>query len=63
MNGTIELLRREIAGDRTAFEERIDELADLGLSAASDANVVARAAVALHHGYGALESALARLTG
>ena len=62
MNGAIEVLRLEIAGDRAAFEGRVDELGSLGLSPATDdPNVLARAAMELHHAYGALESALARI--
>lgn len=62
MNGSIEMLRLEVASDRAAFEARADELEALELSATTeDENVLARAAVALHHAYGAIESALARI--
>lgn len=62
MIGKYEVLRLEIAADRRAFEERAGELEDLVLAAgASDPNVLARAAVALHHAYSAVESALARI--
>ena len=62
MNGTLQLLRQELRSDLEAFAARVAELAALPLSASTDdANLLARAAVALHHAYGAFESALARI--
>lgn len=62
MNGGLQVLRLELRSDRDAFAARSDELAGLSLSASTgDANLLARAAVALHHAYGAFESALARI--
>lgn len=62
MNGTIQVLRLEIASDRQAFEERAEELAGLALTPQTDdPNLLARAAVALHHAYGAIEAALTRI--
>ncbi len=62
MKGRLQLLRQEIRSDAAAFAMRAEELAALPLDAATaDANVLARAAVALHHAYGAVEAALARL--
>jgi hypothetical protein len=58
----VQRLRAEISSDLRAFESRVEELAGLDLSTdpASPA-VLAQAAVALHHGYGAVEAALARV--
>lgn len=62
MNGTLQLLRQELRSDLEAFAARVAELAALPLSASTDdANLLARAAVALHHAYGAFESALTRI--
>ncbi len=62
MSGAIQVLRLEIGSDRRAFEERADELVTCNLTPkGTDPNLLARAAVALHHGYGAIESALARI--
>lgn len=56
----IHRLRAEVASDRQAFEARVGELAALELGDATPA-VLAQAAVALHHAYGAIEAALARV--
>ncbi|MBM4061419.1 MAG: hypothetical protein FJ265_10060 [Planctomycetes bacterium] len=62
MNGAIQVLRVEIASDRDAFLVRVEELASLPLDpSTSDPGIIARAAVALHHAYGAFEAALARV--
>jgi hypothetical protein len=62
LNGPLQVLRLELGADHQAFVERVDELASLDLGAGTrDPNLLARAAVALHHGYGALEAALARI--
>ena len=62
MNGNLQMLRLELRSDCDAFSARVDELAGLTLHAGTDdANLLARAAVALHHAYGAFESALARI--
>jgi hypothetical protein len=57
----IQRLRAEIASDRVAFEQRLDELAPLILTADAPAGDLARAAVALHHAYSAVEGALSRI--
>jgi hypothetical protein len=54
-------LRAEVTSDRRAFERLIDELRLLDLGAAASSGDRARAAVALHHAYGAVESLLARV--
>lgn len=60
MRAKIQRLRAEIASDRVAAELRIAELEQLSLDAPR-AGDLAQAAVALHHAYGAVEAALARL--
>ena len=60
MNAVIQRLRAEIQSDRDAWVSRLDELRGLSPSA-SDAGTLARVAVALHHGYGAVEAALERI--
>jgi hypothetical protein len=56
------MLRLEIASDRSSFADRVAELTSLALTPTTDdPNLLARAAVALHHAYGAFESALARI--
>ncbi len=60
MKAQLQRLRAEIGSDRAAFDARAAELAGLDLSHADD-GTLARAAVALHHGFGAIEAALARL--
>ena len=62
MNGSFQVLRLEVANDASAFGARVSELASLALTPnTNDPNLLARAAVALHHAYGALESGLARI--
>lgn len=62
MNGALQVLRLEIRSDIAAFLDRVAELESLALTATTtDPNLLARAAVALHHAYGAVESALARI--
>ena len=56
----IQRLRAEIASDLAAFEDRLGELERLEPEGASPA-VLAQIAVALHHAYGAVEAALARI--
>lgn len=62
MNGRLQRLRAEIANDRDALAGRIRELStiDLARHDASEGDL-ARAALALHHAYGAVESALTRI--
>ena len=60
MNAAIQRLRAEIQSDRAAWLGRVEELSELDLTR-GDAGAFARAAVALHHGYGAIESALERI--
>lgn len=60
--GTVARLRAEIRADRDAWTARLAELRELDLEVEADAALDAQAAVALHHAYGAVESAIARLT-
>ncbi|MBK7586816.1 MAG: hypothetical protein IPI67_42340 [Myxococcales bacterium] len=53
-------MRAELGSDRQAFEGRVEELRVLNAATASPAEV-AQLAVALHHAYGAVEAALARI--
>ncbi|WP_373047507.1 hypothetical protein [Vulgatibacter sp.] len=57
----LQRLRAEVASDRKAALERIDELAGLDIRPDGEAGELARAAVALHHAYGAVEALLARV--
>lgn len=63
MNPRIQRLRAEIASDLASYQALVDELAGLPPldSAALQRPVLAQAAVALHHAYGAVESALVRI--
>jgi hypothetical protein len=62
VNGTLQVLRLEVAADARGFADRVAELSGLALTPSTDdPNLLARAAVALHHAYGAVESALARI--
>ena len=56
----VQRLRAEIASDRQAFEDRLSELERLDPEGGSPATL-AQVAVALHHAYGAVEAALARI--
>lgn len=60
MTVRLQRLRAEIVSDLRAFESRADELAALPPLDRTPATL-AQAAVALHHAYGAIESALVRL--
>jgi hypothetical protein len=60
MKAVVQRLRAEIRSDRGAWSGRVDELEQLDLGQA-DPGSLAQAAVALHHGYGAIESALERV--
>jgi hypothetical protein len=60
MKAAIQRLRAEIQNDRSAWSARVDELGPIDLSG-GDPGSLAQAAVALHHGYGAIESALERV--
>lgn len=62
MSPRIQRLRAEIASDLGAYTSLIDELAGLPPLTASPRATLAQAAVALHHAYGAVESALARIS-
>lgn len=65
MNAAIARLRAEVASDLLAFEQRFEELRSLPPLAAGSSSqpaLLAQAAVALHHGYSAVEAALARIT-
>lgn len=59
MSPRLQRLRAEISSDARAFESRLDELMRIDLSTPSEATL-AQTAVALHHAYGAVESALSR---
>jgi len=63
VNVALQRLRAEIRFDRDAFAARIEELDGLSLSPdPSGADQRARAAVALHHAYGAIESIMSRVS-
>ena len=61
MNAALQRLRAEIKSDYASFTARANELRGINLAAATPATA-AQAAVALHHGYGAVESSLVRLS-
>jgi hypothetical protein len=56
----IQRLRAEIQNDRLVLHNRQDELVGLDLSPSAPPGDLARAAVALHHAYGAVESIMVR---
>lgn len=60
MKGVIQRLRAEIRNDREAIGEHIAVLARHDVSTESDGPLLAAAAVATHHLYGAVESILLR---
>jgi hypothetical protein len=60
VNGAIQRLRAEIASDRGAFAGQLEELGRVSLVPDAPPGDLARAAVALHHGYSALESIFVR---
>lgn len=63
MKARIQRLRAEVKSDRRAFEARVRELRDLDLDAARSSEAdLAQAALALHHGYSAVEALLDRLS-
>lgn len=61
MNPKILRLLAELQADRKTFVTRMDELSRLALQGDPSLATCAQAAVALHHGYGAVESALSRV--
>lgn len=61
MSPRLQRLRAEIASDLRAFRSRVEELAALPTLIDADRGPMAEAAVALHHAYGAVESALSRI--
>lgn len=61
MSPRIQRLRAEVASDLRTYSTLIDELAGLPPLAGGPRSTLAQAAVALHHAYGAVESALARI--
>jgi hypothetical protein len=61
MSPKLQRLRAEIASDLRAFKARVDEMASLPPLTNADRGRLAEAAVALHHAYGAIESALSRI--
>jgi hypothetical protein len=61
MSPRLQRLRAEIASDLHVFRSKVDELARLPDLACAERGTLAEAAVALHHAYGAIESALARI--
>lgn len=60
--GELQRLRAEVRSDRQAFESHVREIESLSLAPASPGDL-ARGAVALHHAYGAVEAAFARVAG
>ena len=54
-------LRAEIASDLQIFASRVDVLTSLPCLSDAGRPTLAEAAVALHHAYGAIESALSRI--
>jgi len=61
MSPRMQRLRAEIASDLQVFAGRIEVLASLPKLAGAGRSTLAEAAVALHHAYGAIESALSRI--
>jgi hypothetical protein len=59
VNAAVQRLRAEIASDRRAFRERVEELRSIDPSLVTPA-ACAQVAVALHHGYSAIEAVLER---
>jgi hypothetical protein len=60
LKAVIQRLRAEIRSDRNTWSARVEELRRLDLTR-GEPGALAQAAVALHHGYGAIESALERV--
>jgi hypothetical protein len=61
VNAVLQRLRAEVASDRRAFGRHLDELRTLQLGPGASSGDAARAAVALHHAYGAIEALLSRV--
>jgi hypothetical protein len=61
VNALLQRLRAEIGSDRRAFGRHLEDLRAVTLGPGSSSGDVARAAVALHHAYGAVEALLSRL--
>jgi hypothetical protein len=61
VKAVLQRLRAEIASDRRAFARQVEELAALRLGPEAPEGDAARAAVALHHGYAAVEALLSRV--
>jgi hypothetical protein len=61
VNAVIQRLRAEVASDRRALAHQLDELRSLTLGPGAPDGDVARAAVALHHAYAAVEAILSRV--
>ena len=60
MNVALQRLRAEVQHDLRAFEDRLEEVRSIDLVHPSSAET-ALVAVALHHGYSAIETALSRV--
>ena len=61
MSPRIQRLRAEIASDLRIFRAKVEELASLPDLSHAERATLAEAAVALHHAYGAIDSALSRI--
>jgi hypothetical protein len=61
MSPKLQRLRAELASDLRAFKARVGEMALLPPLTNADRGALAEAAIALHHAYGAVESALSRI--
>ena len=61
MSPRIQRLRAEIASDLRVFQSKAEELRGLPQLSSAGRSTLAQAAVALHHAYGAVESALSRI--
>ena len=61
MSPSMQRLRAEIASDLQIFASRVDVLTSLPCLSDAGRSSLAEAAVALHHAYGAVESALSRI--
>jgi hypothetical protein len=61
MNAVLQRLRAEIGADRRTFSRHVEELRAVSLGPNAESGDLARAAIALHHAYGAIESILSRV--
>jgi hypothetical protein len=61
MSPRIQRLRAEITSDLRIFQSKVEELQELPDLSGAGRATLAQAAVALHHAYGAIESALSRI--